>query len=49
MVEGVEVTCDKCNHSEQSGGTYDGSLGRCAYLLRENCPLRENNFYVVEP
>ena len=47
-VEGVEVTCDKCGHSEQSGGTHDGSLSRCAYLLRENCPLEEKNFYVVD-
>jgi hypothetical protein len=46
-VEGVEVTCDKCGHSEQSGGTYESSLSRCAYLLRENCPRGENNFYVV--
>lgn len=47
-VEGVEVTCDKCGHSEQSGGTHDGSLSRCAYLLRENCPRGEKNFYVVD-
>lgn len=48
-VEGVEVTCDRCGHYEQSGGTHDGSLSRCAYLLRENCPRGENNFYVVNP
>ena len=46
-VDGVEVTCDKCGHSEESGGTSDGSLSRCASLLRENCPRRESNFYVV--
>lgn len=46
-VEGIEVTCDKCGHLVQSGGTHEGSLNRCAYLLRENCPLHENNFYVV--
>lgn len=46
--EGVEVTCNRCGHSEQSGGTHDGSLSRCAYLLRENCPRGENNFYVVD-
>jgi hypothetical protein len=46
-VEGVEVTCDKCGHSEESGGTHEGSLNRCAYLLRENCPNGEKNFYVI--
>lgn len=48
-VPGVEVTCDRCKHSEQSFGTDEPSLNRCAYLLRENCPNGENNFYVVEP
>jgi hypothetical protein len=47
--EGVEVTCEKCGHSELSGGTHDGSLSQCAFLLRENCPQKENNFYIVEP
>jgi hypothetical protein len=37
-VEGVEVTCDRCGHSEDSFGTGDGSLSRCAHLLRESCP-----------
>ena len=48
-VEGVEVTCDKCGHSEESFGTGDSSLSRCAYLLRENCPRAEKNFYQVGP
>jgi hypothetical protein len=47
-VEGVEVTCDKCGHSEESFGTEDGSLKRCAYLLRENCPLGESNYYEID-
>lgn len=47
-IEGVEVTCDKCGHSEESFGTDEASLRRCAALLRENCPLREHNFYVPE-
>ena len=46
-VDGVEVTCSKCGHSEQSGGTHDGSINRCARLLRENCPLGESNYYIV--
>lgn len=46
-VEGVEVTCEKCGHREESFGTDDPSLKRCAYLMRENCPRGENNFYIV--
>ena len=48
IVDGVEVTCDKCGHSEESGGTDEPSLKRCAARLRENCPLNEDNHYVVE-
>lgn len=47
-VEGVEVTCDRCGHSEESFGTGDGSLKRCAFLLRENCPRGESNYYEVD-
>ena len=47
-IEGVEVTCDRCGHSEESFGTESGSLKRCAALLHENCPRSENNFYVVD-
>jgi hypothetical protein len=47
-VDGVEVTCDRCGHSEESFGTDELSLRRCAALLRENCPRRENNFYLVD-
>ena len=48
-VAGVEVTCDRCGHCEESYGTDEPSLQRCAALLRENCPRGENNFYVVDP
>lgn len=47
-VDGVEVTCHRCQHSEESFGTDEPSLRRCAYLLRENCPRGENNYYTVE-
>ena len=46
-VEGVEVTCDRCEHSEQSYGTDESSIRRCAALLRENCPKNEKNYYIV--
>ncbi|CAA6603170.1 conserved hypothetical protein [Rhodospirillaceae bacterium LM-1] len=44
-VDGVEVTCGECGHSETSFGTGAGSLNRCALLLRENCPRGEQNLY----
>jgi hypothetical protein len=46
-VEGIELTCDRCGHSEESFGTDEPSLSRCAALLRENCPRRERNYYVT--
>lgn len=48
-VDGVEVTCGRCGHSKESFGTDEPSLKRCAYLLRENCPRAENNYYEVNP
>lgn len=48
QVEGVEVTCDRCGHSEESFGTTTDSLRRCATLLRKHCPLGEENFYEVD-
>jgi hypothetical protein len=47
-VESVCVTCPKCGHSETSFGTSDASITRSLCLLRENCPLDENNFYVTD-
>ena len=48
FAEGVELTCDKCGHTEESAGTHEGSIARCAFLLRENCPRNEKNFYVTD-
>jgi hypothetical protein len=47
-IESVEVTCSRCKHAEQSFGTSERSVRRCAFLLRENCPKGEKNFYEVE-
>jgi hypothetical protein len=47
-IDGVEVTCTQCGHTEQSGGTSDRSVKRCLALMRENCPQSEENFYVVD-
>ena len=35
-VEGVEVICDRCGHSEESFGTDQSSLNRCVYLPRQH-------------
>lgn len=48
-VDGVEVTCERRGHSEESFGTDEPSLKRCAYLLRENCPRAEKNYYDIGP
>lgn len=46
-VEGVEATCERCGHTEESFGTSEASMKRCALLMRENCPRGEKNFYEV--
>jgi hypothetical protein len=47
-VDGVLVTCSRCEHSEESYGTSEASVRRCLALLRENCPRNERNFYVAD-
>ncbi len=44
-VDGVEVTCGRCGHTEESFGTSEASVRRCCALLRERCPRGEGNFY----
>ena len=46
--EGVIVTCNKCGHETQSFGTSDASINRCFWLLSEECPNDEHNFYEEE-
>ena len=47
-VDGISVTCDRCHYTVECYGTEEASLNRCAVMLREECPLGQNNFYVVE-
>lgn len=47
-VDGVEVTCSRCQHSTESFGTGPASVRRCMALLREECPNGEENFYYAE-
>jgi len=42
----VRARCTKCDHEVMSYGTSDASRRRCLAVMREECPLCENNFYV---
>ena len=44
-VESVRATCSRCGHTTESYGTDEPSKKRCLVLLREECPLGQNNFY----
>lgn len=46
LVNGVRATCLECGHETESYGVGEGSRARCLVLLREECPLSQNNFYV---
>jgi hypothetical protein len=45
-VESVMATCSRCKHTTESFGTSEASVRRCLVLMREECPRKENNFYV---
>jgi hypothetical protein len=45
-VESITATCSKCGHYTESYGTEEGSIKRCLALMNEECPKRENNYYV---
>ncbi len=47
-VQGISVTCSRCGHYVEVYGTSDASYARAGVTLKEECPRRENNFYVVE-
>lgn len=48
MVASIEATCPKCGHITQSFGTGERSVKRCLVLMREECPLGEQNYYVAD-
>lgn len=47
-VAGVCAMCSRCDHETQSFGTSEASVKRCLVLMREDCPMSEDNFYVEE-
>ena len=47
-VESVRATCNKCGHTTESYGTSEGSVNRCLWLMKEECPEEESNCYEEE-
>ena len=45
---GVKACCGACGNQTESFGTGPASRKRCLALMRETCPMGENNFYVEE-
>lgn len=45
-IEGIVVTCDRCDHVVEVFGTGEPSIRRGCAMLREECPEDEENFYV---
>lgn len=48
MIESVLVHCSRCDHTTESFGIGDRSVRRCLVLMREECPMKQQNFYIVE-
>lgn len=44
-VPSVRATCSQCGHETESFGREIKSIRRCLVLLKEECPLGEDNFY----
>jgi hypothetical protein len=47
-VDGVCVTCSRCDHEVTAFGTTAKSVRRCMVMLREECPNNEENFYTAD-
>lgn len=45
-IESVCATCLRCDHTTESFGTSERSRRRCLVLLKEECPLNEDNYYI---
>lgn len=46
-VDGLQVTCTRCNHQVEVYGTSSASVRRACVMLSEECPRGESNFYVA--
>jgi DNA polymerase III subunit epsilon len=45
-IDGVKITCGRCDHEVEVFGTSEASVKRGCAMLRDECPLGERNFYV---
>lgn len=45
-VMGVVATCQECEHQVECFGTSERSVKRACMMLREECPMEQENFYV---
>ena len=47
-IECTYAECSKCGLESFSFGTHEGSIKRCLAILNEECPNKEDNFYVEQ-
>lgn len=47
-VDGVTAECSACRHETESFGTSEASVRRCLVLMRDECPIGEDNYYAEE-
>lgn len=48
QIDGVCATCTRCDHETESFGTSEASVKRCLALMRDECPMGQDNFYVED-
>ena len=48
LAPAVEATCSRCGHTTESFGDSENSVKRCLALMREECPKKQNNYYVSD-
>lgn len=48
LIPSTKVTCSKCDHSAEVYGTSSASIRRGLAMLKEECPLDENNWYYTD-
>lgn len=46
-IDSVRVTCVHCGHSVEVYGTDERSMKRGCIMLRDECPMGEENFYML--
>lgn len=44
-IDGIVVTCSRCDYSVEVFGTSERSIKRGCVMLKEQCQLEEENYY----